>query len=74
MTAQSKPPAFLGEYRNIYRRPDGTLRHGCTWRDEETAESMREVLPGETFVELRDMRDATDMAPTGATGDQVSVL
>lgn len=65
-TAMLKPPAELGEYRNVYRRPDGSLRHGPTWRDRVTAEAMREVLPGERFVELRDMRDADDMAPTGA--------
>ena len=61
-----KPPAHLGEYRNIYRRADGTERHSCTWRDQQTEEAAREILPGETFVETRDMRDATDMAPTGA--------
>ncbi|TGD98070.1 hypothetical protein [Methylobacterium nonmethylotrophicum] len=55
----------LGEFRNIYRRADGTERHGCTWRDRATAEAMREVLPGETFVELRDMRFASDLSPTG---------
>jgi hypothetical protein len=64
---ETKPfiPTDLGEYRNIYRRADGTERHGCTWRDRDTAEAMREVLPGEMFVELRDMRFASDLRPTG---------
>jgi hypothetical protein len=60
-----KLPTLLGAYRNIYLRPDGTERHGCTWRDRETAEAEREVLPGETFLELRDMSAAAHLAPTG---------
>lgn len=65
-----KPPAELGELRNIYRRADGTLRHGATWRDRGTAERAREILPGETFVELRDMQNAADMALAGVSGAQ----
>ncbi|GJD92869.1 hypothetical protein [Methylobacterium iners] len=49
-------PADLGDCRNVYRRADGSLRYGCMWRTREAAEAMREVLPGETFVELQDCR------------------
>jgi len=63
-----KPPVGRGEYRNIYRRSDGSERHGCTWHDRESADAMREALPGETFVECRDLRDATDMALVGVSG------
>ena len=60
-----KPPAERGEFRNIYRQADGSERHGCTWSTREAAEEAREVLPGESFVELRDMRNATNMALAG---------
>lgn len=61
-------PAERGDYRNVYRRADGSERHGCTWHDPASAEAMREVLGGETFVECRNMRDATDMALAGISG------
>lgn len=61
-----KPPAHLGDYRNVYRRADGTERRGCRWNDRESAAAAREVLEGETFVELRDELAGTDAAPTGA--------
>ena len=63
-----KGPVERGEYRNIYRRPDGSERHGCTWYDPVSGEAMREVLDEETFVELGDMRDATSMALVGVSG------
>lgn len=63
-----KRPVERGDYRNIYRRADGSERHGCTWHDPASAEAMREALDGETFVELRDMRDATSMALVGVSG------
>lgn len=63
--ASFKQPAARGEFRNIYRRADGGERHGCTWSTREAAEEAREVLPGEAFVELRDMRNATNMALIG---------
>ena len=51
-------PATLGngEYRNVYRRPDGSLRIGPAWRDPEAAFLGCEILPGESFVEMRDTR------------------
>lgn len=61
-------PAERGDYRNIYQRADGSERHGCTWHDPVSADAMREVLDGETFVECRDMRDATSMALMGVSG------
>ncbi|WP_437871305.1 hypothetical protein ACSD7O_22270 [Methylorubrum extorquens] len=51
------PPTIgNGEYRNVYRRADGSSRIGPAWRDPEAASLAREAMPGETFVELRDTR------------------
>ncbi|MFK5600205.1 hypothetical protein ACFZ8E_24880 [Methylobacterium sp. HMF5984] len=49
-------PPDLGEYRNFYRRPDGTVRMGPAWRDAGTASIMREVAPSESFITCRNMR------------------
>lgn len=45
-----------GEFRNVYRRPNGSLRFGPAWRDREAAALAQEELPGEIFVECRDTR------------------
>lgn len=55
-TRSFRPPAFLGEYRNFYRQADGTIRMGPAWRDIETAATMRDLEPGETFVVCQNMR------------------
>jgi len=65
---QYQRPVERGEFRNIYRRADGSERHSCTWHDPVTAEAAREVLEGESFVECRNLRDATDMALVGVSG------
>ena len=62
-----KTLATLGDFRNIYRRADGTERQGCRWNDRATADAMREVLDGETFVECRDMRAVAEPARAPGT-------
>lgn len=49
-------PPEMGEYRNFYRRPDGTVRMGPAWRDQQTAATMAEQERGESFIACRNMR------------------
>lgn len=69
---QYKSPADLGEYRNFYRRADGSIRIGCAWRDAATAQTMREIDDGEFFVTCRNTQFDDVSAPVASLAPETT--